>query len=524
VSDELTDFRSSVSTLRRHRRVLAIAALVGLVAGGAYALVPAPPLTSTTLVLLPIPAVAESGSSDIETQVQVALSSTVLERAGQAVVPALTARSVKKMVAVSGPTNQLLRIEATSRKAAQAQAVSQAVAESYVGYVSKTEREVTEAALADLTVRRQELQQQIGQLQDEINASTQRQRAVKSDSPEGRKEGRLFADLLTEQADLSVQLDKVKDKIAVGGDVSSTSTSGTTVLQNASEPTGLPPLLRLLIWAPLGAVAFTILTSIVLLVAARQDPRVRLRDEIADAVGSPVLGAVRSMPQQSIAGWATLLETYEATPVESWAFRQVLRGALPDDLKHQHRVPGKIDHPQSVSIVSLTSDKRGLAIAPQLAAFASSVGITTHLVTAVGHQGETTLWAENGNGMGGAQPIRPGLYVGDMPDGTTVDLSIYAVVLDRGQPRLVDVPVSEATILAVAAGTATEQELARVAIAVDDAGRHIDGIVVADPDETDRTSGRHTMDERSRRSTLPTRLTGIASLDTSLSRGNRSRS
>ena len=90
-----------------------------------------------------------------------------------------------------------------------------------------------------------------------------------------------------------------------------------------------------------------------------------------------------------------------------------------------------------------------------------------------------------------------------MPDGEAIDLTIILVVVDRRQPDLGDVPASAATILSVAAGTATEQELARVAVAVDDAGRRIDGIVVADPDQTDRTSGRHTMDERSRRPALP---------------------
>jgi hypothetical protein len=83
-------------------------------------------------------------------------------------------------------------------------------------------------------------------------------------------------------------------------------------------------------------------------------------------------------------------------------------------------------------------------------------------------------------------------------------------VVNRRQPDLRDVPNSAATILSVAAGTASEQELARVAIAVDDAGRRIDGIVVADPDRTDRTSGRHTLDERSRRPAIPVRLTGMA--------------
>ena len=77
-------------------------------------------------------------------------------------------------------------------------------------------------------------------------------------------------------------------------------------------------------------------------------------------------------------------------------------------------------------------------------------------------------------------------------------------------PYLGDTPATAATVLSVGTATATEQELARVAVAVDDAGRRIDGIVVADPDQSDRTSGRHTMAERSRQLALPTRLTGIA--------------
>lgn len=519
--DQISDARSTVATLHRNKRVLVVAALLGLVAGAAYVVMAPPPMKSTTLVLLPTPAQAESSNSDVETQVQIALSSTVLDRAGRAVRPALSARSVKKMVAVTAPTNQLIQIQATSTKAAQAQAVSQAVADSYVGYVSNTAREVTAAALADLTVRRDDLKRQIEQLQGEIAASVKRQRSLNAASPEGGKEAQLLAGLRLEQADLSLQLDKVKDKIATGGDFGSAAGAGTSVVQKATEARSLSALLRLLIWAPLCAVAFTILTAVVLLIAGRRDTRLRLRDEIADAVGSPVLGAVRSMPQQSVAGWTTLLEVYEATPVESWAFRQILRGVLPDERKRQPRAAGKIDHPQSLSILSFAGDERGLAIAPQLAAFASSLGITTRLVTAVGHASTATLWATSGSEHDA--PIRPALYVGDVPDGTTVDLSIYVIVLDRGKPSLGDAPVSKATILSVAAGTATEQELARAAIAVDDAGRRIDGIVVADPDRTDRTTGRHTLDERSLRPALPTRLTGMSSTDRTVSVQKRGR-
>jgi capsular polysaccharide biosynthesis protein len=461
------------------------------------------------LVLLPAPALAESTNSDIDTQVTIALSTAVLERAGQTAVPALPARSVEKMIKISAPTNQLIKIDATSAKAADAQTVSQAVADSYVGYVSNTAREVTAAALADLTVRRDQLLTQFRQLRAEIAASAKRQEALNPNSPDGLKEAQLLAELRTQQADISVQLDKVEDKIATGGPVPSSATAGTSVIQKATEASGHPTWLRLLFWGTLGALVCTFLAAIVLLVRARRDPRVRLRDEIADATGSPVLAAVRSRPQKSVAGWSTLLETYEATPTESWAFRQLLRALPSPNPNGDPRVSGKVAHPHSLTVASLSGDEQGVAIGPQLAAYASSLGVRTHLVTALGHESAATLWAACITEHEGVP--RPGLYVGNVMDPTAIDLTIVLVVLDRKQPDLREAPTSAATILSVATGTATEHELARVAVAMDDAGRRIDGIVVADPDQTDHTSGRRTMDERAQRPTLPLRLTGMAS-------------
>jgi hypothetical protein len=413
------------------------------------------------------------------------------------------------MIKVSAPTNQIIRIDATSSDAATARTLSQAVADSYVGYVSNTAREVTSAALADLNVRKDKLQEQITQLQNEIVATRKRQEAVDPSSPEGKEEAQLLAGLRTQQANLSLQLDKVQDKIATGTPIGSAVGAGTSVVQQATEARGLSTFVRVLVWAPLAALISTMLAAIVLLVITRRET-MRLRDDIADAVGSPVLAAVPSQPQRSVAGWSTLLESYEATPTESWAFRQLLRGLVPADRKGAPRAIWTTDHPHSLAVVSLSGDGRGLAIGPQLAAFASSQGIPTRLVAAIGHERAANLWAACATEREIAG--RPGgLYLGDAPDGQAIDLTIILVVVDRMQPKLADAPASAATILSVASATATEQELARVAIAVDDAGRRIDGIVVADPDQTDRTSGRHTMDERSRRPALPTRLTGIPS-------------
>ncbi len=499
------DFRSRAATLRRRAAVLVAAGLLGLAAGVAYVAIAPPPLTSTALVLLPTPALAESSNSDVATQVQIALSADILQRAGDAVDPKLSAREVETKVNVSGATDQLIRVDATSASATEAQALAQAVADNYVNYVVNTAREVTSTVLADLANRRNELQSQINQLQAEIAATAKRQRAVKWNSPEGRAEARLLTSLRTQQADLALQLDKVKDKIAAGTPVAS-SANGTTVVQRATVAQGPSILIRLLTWPLLGALAATLLAVAIVLAAARRDPRIRSRDEIADAIGSPVLASLRSRPQRSAAGWSALLESYQATPTESWALRQVLRGLVP--VKKQFRLAGRLDHPESLTVVSLSGDEQGLALGPQLAGFTSSLGILTRLVPSVGQDVAPTLWASATEQMA---PHRTNLFVGSMPPDTRPDLTIFLVVAERTATHLRDTPASAATLLSVAAGAATEQELARLAVAVDDAGRRIDGIVVADPDQTDRTSGRHTSAERSRWPALPTRLTGIAS-------------
>jgi capsular polysaccharide biosynthesis protein len=495
-----------------------VVALLGLVAGAAYVVVQPTPLTSTALVLLPTPALAESSNSDVVTQVRIAESADILQRAGEAVEPTLSVREVEKMIKVSAPTNQLIQIDATSAEAAEAEALAQAVADAYVNYVRDTALEVTTVILGDLRTRQKGLQGEFDQMQKEIATSTKRLQSTDPTTPEGREEAQLLTNLKTQRAALVVLLEKVNDKIAAGTPAG-TSATGTLVVQKATAAEGQATWMRLLIWAPAAALALTLLTVILVLATARRDPRVRLRDGIADAIGSPVLAAIRSRPQRSVAGWSALLGSYQVTPVESWALRQVLRGLVP--VKGQSRIAGRVDHPESLTVVSLSGDGRGLAVGPQLAAFASSLGISTRLVPTVGHDRAPTLWA---CATEATAPARPNLFLGNVPNGEEVDLTIYLVVAERRLPYLGDTPASAATVLAVAAGSATEQELARLAVAVDDAGRRIDGIVVADPDQTDRTTGRHTVAERSSWPALPTRLTGVASATSIASDPQRSNS
>jgi hypothetical protein len=64
------------------------------------------------------------------------------------------------------------------------------------------------------------------------------------------------------------------------------------------------------------------------------------------------------------------------------------------------------------------------------------------------------------------------------------------------------------TVLGVTAGTVTAEQLARVAASAAADGRDIAGILVADPDSADHTTGRLPWLARSARRTTPRRITG----------------
>src|SRR5206468_3499786 len=116
----------------------------------------------------------------------------------------------------------------------------------------------------------------------------------------------------------------------------------------------------------------------VLLLRRHRDPRVRAFDDLADAIGSSLLGVVRGHPQRSVAGWLTLFETYEPPAAEAWAFRQVLRALLgPLDMRDAERPTvrqgaSRLPHPRTLNVIVVTGDQRAVAVGPQLAVFAAS--------------------------------------------------------------------------------------------------------------------------------------------------------
>ncbi len=560
MAEQVLDVRSGAALSRQRWRSLVAMGAVGVALGVLYVVLVPAQLSSTTLLLFP-GASGVPGESEEETltQVHIVRSTPVLEMAGKSVSPVLSAADVKQRVKVDARTSQLIEIQAFSRSAPQAQALSQAVAEAYL---TTLQDNATNPTAVKLRSRERALTQQLKDLQTQIDATTERLQGEDATSSDRRRDEQLLGQLAVQRSDVLVQLDKVKEAL---DEIPDGASDTPTIIQPAAPAIGASLIGRLLTWTTAGALLAVAGTALVLLVRRRRDPRVRARDDLADAVGSSLLAVVRSRPQRSVAGWLALFKTHEASAEEAWAFRQVLR-ALAD---HAHRdptrtsskrTPGRVEHPRSLTVIALSGDQRGVAVGPQLAAFAASLGIATRFTFATRHDTAASLFAACAMDRG--SELRTGLVLGAGPDDATltydasprpmgdalagplnrggsresrlqealapysavhaprgaephemrtrrpVDLTIVFAVADRREPRLREVPATAATVLAISPGIGTREELARLAVAVDDAGSRIDGVVVADPDPSDRTTGRRTLDERALQAPLPVRMTG----------------
>jgi hypothetical protein len=146
--------------------------------------------------------------------------------------------------------------------------------------------------------------------------------------------------------------------------------------------------------------------------------------------------------------------------------------------------------------LSLASDPTALALGPQLAAFAATRGIPTALI--VGPQQDTNVTASLRTACA-AEEQRPSRHGKPLRLLATEDgrvgrvgaaFTVVVLVINGRDPHVPPTARTTATVLGVSAGVATAEELARVATAAAADGRDIYGILVANPDAGDQTTGR----------------------------------
>jgi len=420
MSQQSLDLRRSIQIVRRRKVLVGLVATLGILAGGAYAVLRPPLLTSTALVVLP-QAVQSTGTaagtgpdSYMATQVVVAGSTPVLSLALNDVRPAMSLNQLRDDIQIGSPTSYTLSVTAKGKRANDAETTANAVAQSYIAFVGN------------------------------------------KDNPFGYVPARMLEPATN----------------ATGG--------------------GLPK--ELIVFCLLGALAGGLIGVILSLAVSRKEKRLRERDEIANSVGIPVLASLAVAHPSDAAGWTKLLQDYEPGPVYAWRLRKLLQQV---GVAGYTTGSGRDNDVPSIAVLSLSSDPRALALGPQLASFASSVGIPAALV--IGPQQDANVTAPLRTACAVPIPKSPSgenyLRVSVCDDShpnveSGTALIVLVVVVDERTPQIPDTMRTTSVVLGVSAGMATAEQLARAAVSAANDGREIAGILVADPERTDNTTGQ----------------------------------
>src|SRR6202034_2147208 len=98
-----------------------------------------------------------------------------------------------------------------------------------------------------------------------------------------------------------------------------------SVLHFASAATGHSRTAVMILTAVLVALLGLIIGSIIALSFGRKDRRLRQRDEIADAIGVPVLASLPVIHASDAAHWIKLLDDYAPSVADAWRLRNALQ-------------------------------------------------------------------------------------------------------------------------------------------------------------------------------------------------------
>jgi hypothetical protein len=397
---------------------------------------------------------------------------------------------------------------AQGKTADEAEALAGAMGNAETAFQGSTAMSLTEDQQQDLVRRTAGLQEELNAVTDQIKAAQNRMEAEAPGSKDWQQDSISVSELTAQQGQLALRVETLKEQ--------ATPASTGPPAQVIVHPT---PARRsnLSLWLAIAVVVGALfalgLSTLVLSIMSRRDRRLRTRDEMADAIGSAVIGSVRTRPQRAAAGWSALLERYQPSVTDAWSLRQALDHVGLGDLTVRstgQNKRGQRARSRVLTLITLSHDPRGLAVGPQLASHAASLGLRTRLVAKQGHESSSVLWAACSS-LRGNDEVRPGLRVDTRRRKGVDDLTVELVVVDRKNPQFMGLDAHAVTLLAVASSSATAEDLARTAVAAYESGGRISGVIVADPDSLDRSTGRLLLQQRSEQMPLPHRMTGLDS-------------
>lgn len=488
MTEQLLDVRSSARLVRRSWRLVGVLTLLGAAGVGAHEITEPPTYRASALVLVPSALGSSSASGGTSTALshepttasQIALSADVLVPAARSADRPLSLRALQQQVSVVQVAPSVLRITAAGSTPSQSEALANAVAAHFVRFMTASGASASSSAIAGLESEASQLKTQATDVRRELAAVQQRITNEGRSSVAGKQDASLASQLAAEESALGLQLSSVTSQIS-GAQLGQVSAAqGTEVIQRASTA-ALPSRLSLVLPIVLGALGGILVGSVFVVARNRRDPRLRTRDALAEALGTPVVLALDVKARRTIGEWSELFERHRPSAAGQWAVRKALRELGVDEAAG------------SLEVLSFGDDRAAVALAAELALATAASGVpTTFSVVATGTDG-AALRAVCARPDDDAQWPRPNLRLADggspQPSGDG-GLSVTAVVLDRDEPGRGDHQHDGVTVLAVSSGFASSDQVARTAIAAADAGRPICGILLANPAPDDQTVGR----------------------------------
>lgn len=131
MNQQSLDLRRSFRVVRRHKILVGALAVAGLLLGGGYSVLHPPLPASQALVVIP------RNPTSISTEVVIVRSEPVLSEAASTIRPPVSVQTLKSRVSVKSLTPEVVSISANGSTAAQANSIANAVASSYISYVSR---------------------------------------------------------------------------------------------------------------------------------------------------------------------------------------------------------------------------------------------------------------------------------------------------------------------------------------------------------------------------------------------------
>lgn len=465
--------KNTVRTIWRHRLLVGVVAAACALGGVAYGVALPPSRSAVTLVFLaPGSTSNPQGSLGMRTYIALAESTPVLGKAGSAISPHISPVKLRDQLEVTSLSQQVVQIQASAKQPHEAEQLANAVTFSFMNYMKGLVAATAKGATSGLQHEAALLTQQIEALQTQIETVSARLATETAASTAGQRDTSLLTTLRSQQNQISLQLNDVNSQIV-------------TVLSDGASLASIRELQRATLLpnsksrlSVLGGIIGLLLgllgSSIFVLLRSQRDPRLRMRREIASAIGAPVIASLESPDCKSPSEWQWLLTSQPSAAI-SWTLRRIL-----------HELPGGSEQTApAVRVISFADDVDALSLGPQLALYSAASGTPTTLVIAASPV-LTSLRAACSSPV--LRDSNLPLAIASENNPHTIGARLVAVaVFDPRMPELH--PFAGINILSISPGAAGTDDMARLGLAVADVGETLDGIIVVNPDPEDGTTG-----------------------------------